>query len=107
MKKKFWLYLLLIFQWIILILLLTYGCLFFLFLFLFDSPAINKILLITFLIYVPIYLGMIIFTIGSTIGVNKLIKSQKFSLFHKISFIGFPLTVIVIILLLLLANALM
>ena len=50
---------------------------------------------------------MIIFTIGSTIGVNKLIKSQKFSLFHKISFIGFPLTVIVIILLLLLANALM
>ena len=104
MKKKFLLYLLLIFQWIILILLLTYGCLFFLFLFLFDSTAINKILLITFLIYVPIYLGMIIFTIGSTIGANKLIKSQKFSLFHKISFIVFLL--IVIFILWLLTNAL-
>lgn len=105
MKKKFWLYLLLIFQWIILILLLTLGCLLYIFLLLFDNTAINKKLLVDFLIYTPIYLGMIIFTIGSTIGTNKLIKSQKFSLFHKISFIVFLL--IVIFILWLLAKALM
>ena len=99
MKKKFWLYLLLVFQLCVLLLLGTFGLLLYLL-------VINAVLCymepndysaILFLVILGvIYIAAIIFTIVSIFSTKKLIKNSPLSIFNKISFIVFALTVIFI-----------
>ena len=97
--KKFWLYLLLVFQLCVLLLLGTFGLLLYLL-------VINAVLYymephdysaILFLVILGvIYIAAIIFTIASIFSTKKLIKNKSLSIFNKISFIVFTLTVIFI-----------
>lgn len=102
--KKFLLYLLLVFQVLWLIFLSTIGLLLYLvvtdFLTAFvtfyttDKPPIENILYWLLLSF--IYFGMIFFNIVSLKSTMRLIKNKALSLFNKISFIVFALTVIFI-----------
>ena len=104
MKKKVLLYLLFSFQILCLIFLFTFGLLLYLvvtdFLTAFitsyttDKPPIENILYWLLLSF--IYFGMIFFNIVSLKSTMQLIKNKALSLFNKISFIVFVLTVIFI-----------
>lgn len=99
MKKKFWLYLLLIFQLSVLLLLVTFGLLLYLVIInavlCYMEPHDYSAILFLFILGV-IYIAAIIFTIVSIFSTKKLIKNSPLSIFNKISFIVFALTVIFI-----------
>ena len=99
MKKKFWMYLLLIFQLSVLLLLVTFGLLLYLVIInavlCYMEPHDYSAILFLFILGV-IYIAAIIFTIVSIFSTKKLIKNSPLSIFNKISFIVFALTVIFI-----------
>ena len=99
MKKKFWLYLLFIFQLSVLLLLVTFGLLLYLVIInavlCYMEPHDYSAILFLFILGV-IYIAAIIFTIVSIFSTKKLIKNSPLSIFNKISFIVFALTVIFI-----------
>ncbi len=99
MKKKVWLYLLLIFQLSVLLLLVTFGLLLYLVIInavlCYMEPHDYSAILFLFILGV-IYIAAIIFTIVSIFSTKKLIKNSPLSIFNKISFIVFALTVIFI-----------
>ena len=94
--KKFWIYLLLVFEIFILVITLTFGSLLYLFLLFFKYTGINWTFISDFFILTPLYLGIIISIIGTIIATVRLIKNKPLTIFNKISFIGFSLTCIFI-----------
>ena len=94
--KKFWIYLLLVFEIFILVITLTFGSLLYLFLLFFKYTGINWTFISDFFILTPLYLGIIISIIGTIIATVRLIKNKPLNIFNKISFIGFSLTCIFI-----------
>ena len=105
--KKFFLYLLLILQIAIFLLFFAIGSIFsilalnFFYVSMVQSGWVIEgsewDLIFLFAFCGLIYLCMIIFNINSFIATSRLIKNKPMTIFNKISFLGFVLTVLLVI----------